>query len=302
MKRNIAEEITNRILEDLENGVTPWEKPWKHGKGLPLPVNASTQKRYRGINVFVLYAEQDKRGFSSPAWITFNQAKALKGNVRKGEKGTDVVFYKKLSKTKSLNLEDEVLLEEQSFWVLRTYTVFNLDQVEGLDHLKPKAETVEPFQTLEEAEGILTDSGAEIILAPVDQAFYDRKTDFITLPLKESFESRDAFFGVAYHEVCHWTGASHRLNREFGKRYGDQAYAFEELVAEMGAAFLCASVGIPYATRHSNYIGDWIQVLKDHKRAIFTAAAKAQAAMDFILKTEFVESGLVEATPDKSVA
>ncbi len=213
-----------------------------------------------------------------------------------------MVFYKKLSKTKSLNLEDEVLLEEQSFWVLRTYTVFNLDQVEGLDHMKPKAETVEPFQTLEEAEGILTDSGAEIILAPVDQAFYDRKTDFITLPLKESFESREAFFGVAYHEICHWTGASHRLNREFGKRYGDQAYAFEELVAEMGAAFLCASVGIPYTTRHSNYIGDWIQVLKDHKRAIFTAAAKAQAAMDFILKTEFVESGLVEATPDKSVA
>ena len=124
MKRNIAEEITNRILEDLEKGVTPWEKPWKQGKGLPLPVNASTQKRYRGINVFVLYAEQDKRGFSSPAWITFNQAKALKGNVRKGEKGTDVVFYKRLSKTKSLNLEDEVLLEEQSFWVLRTYTVF----------------------------------------------------------------------------------------------------------------------------------------------------------------------------------
>ena len=302
MKRNIAEEITNRILEDMEKGVMPWEKPWKQGKGLPLPVNASTQKRYRGINVFVLWAEQDKRGFSSPAWVTFNQAKALKGTVRKGEKGTDVVFYKKLSKTKSLNLEDEVMLEEQSFWVLRTYTVFNLDQVDGLDHLKPHPETIEPFQAIEEAEGILVDSGAEIHHAPVDRAFYERLKDFITLPVKESFESREAYYGTALHELTHWTGHPTRLNREFGKRYGDQAYAFEELVAEMGAAFLCVSCGIPYATRHSNYIGDWIQVLKDHKRAIFTAAAKAQAAMDFILKTEFVESGLVEATPDKSVA
>jgi len=302
MKRNIAEEITNRILEDLEKGVTPWEKPWKQGKGLPLPVNASTQKRYRGINVFVLYAEQDKRGFSSPAWITFNQAKALKGNVRKGEKGTDVVFYKRLSKTKSLNLEDEVMLEEQSFWVLRNYTVFNLDQVEGLDHLKPKSEPVEPFKAIEEAERILRDSGARIVHSMNDQSFYDRKGDFISLPPRENFQSPADFYGVGLHEATHWTGHPSRLNREFGKRYGDQAYAFEELVAEMGAAFLCVTCGIPYATRHSNYIGDWIQVLKDHKRAIFTAAAKAQAAMDFILKTEFVESGLVEATPDKSVA
>ncbi len=213
MKRNIAEEITNRILEDLEKGVTPWEKPWKHGKGLPLPVNASTQKRYRGINTFCLWHKQIEKGFSSPAWITFNQAKALKGNVRKGEKGTDVVFYKKLSKTKSLNLEDEVLLEEQSFWVLRTYTVFNLDQVEGLDHLKPHPETIEPFQAIEEAEGILVDSGAEIIHAAVDRAFYDRLKDFITLPLKESFESPEAYYGTALHEVVHHSGHPSRLNR-----------------------------------------------------------------------------------------
>ena len=290
MKRNIAEEITNRILEDLEKGVTPWEKPWKQGRGLPLPVNAATKKRYRGINVFVLWDEQEKRGFSSPAWITFNQAKGLKGNIRKGEKGTGVVFYKRLSKTKSLNLEDEVLLEEQSFWVLRTYTVFNLDQVEGLDHLKPKVETIEPFKAVAEAERILRDSGARIFHSVGDRAFFDRQGDFINLPMKESFESPEAFYGVSLHELTHWTGHSSRLNREFGKRYGDQAYAFEELVAEMGAAFLCVSCGIPYATRHSNYIGDWIQVLKDHKRAIFTAAAKAQAAMDFILKTQVEEA------------
>ncbi len=243
-----------------------------------------------------------KRGFSSPAWITFNQAKALGGVVRKGEKGTGVVFYKKLSKTKSLHLEDEVLLEEQSFWILRTYTVFNLDQVGGLNHLIPKAEPVEPFKAIEEAERILMGSGARIVHSLGDQAFYDRQGDFISLPAKENFESPEAYYGIALHELVHLSGSESRLNRDFGKRYGDQAYAFEELVAEMGAAFLCGSCGIPYTTRHSNYIGDWIQVLKDHRRSIFSAASKAQAAMDYILKTNFVESGFAEATPDKSVA
>ena len=284
MKRNIAEEITNRILEDLEKGVTPWEKPWKQGRGLPLPVNAATKKHYRGINVFVLWDKAQQKGFSSSSWMTFNQAKGLKGNVRKGEKGTDVVFYKRLAKTKKLNLSDEVMVEEQAFWVLRTYTVFNLDQVEGLDHLKTKPEAVEPFQAIEEADGLLVDSEAEIRHEAIDRAFYNSKGDFITLPLRESFKSREAYYATALHELTHWTGHSTRLKREFGKRFGDQAYAFEELVAEMGAAFLCVSCGIPYDTQHASYIGDWMKILKDHKRAIFTAAAKAQAAMDFVLK------------------
>ena len=284
MKRNIAEEITNRILEDLEKGVTPWEKPWKQGRGLPLPVNASTGKHYRGINVFVLWDKAQQKGFSTPSWVTFNQAKGLKGTVRKGEKGTDVVFYKRLAKTKKLNLADEVMVEEQAFWVLRTYTVFNLDQVEGLDHLKAKSEAVEPFEAIEEADGLLVDSHAEIRHESIDRAFYSPGMDFITLPLRESFKSREAYYATALHELTHWTGHSTRLKREFGKRFGDQAYAFEELVAEMGAAFLCVSCGIPYDTQHASYIGDWVKILKDHKRAIFTAAAKAQAAMDFVLK------------------
>src|SRR5665213_1389374 len=298
MKNNIAEEITNRILADLEKGVMPWEKPWKAGWGLPLPVNASTGKHYRGINVLVLWDEAVKRGFSSPSWVTYNQAKALKGNVRKGEKGCGVVFYKRLAKTKSLNLSDEVMVEQQTFWILRTYTVFNLDQVEGLDHLKVKPETIEPFSAIEEAEGLLVDSGAEIHHAAQDRAFYDRKGDCITLPLKESFKTPEGYYGTALHELTHWTGHETRLNREFGKWFGDQAYAFEELVAEMGAAFICVSCGIPYDTQHASYINDWIRILKGNKRAIFTAAAKAQTAMDYILKTEFEESEL----SDKSVA
>ena len=290
MKKNIAEEITNRILEDLEKGVTPWEKPWKLGRGLSLPTNASTGKNYRGINVFVLWEEATRKGFSTPSWLTFNQANSLKGRVKKGEKGTDVVFYKRLAKTKSLNLEDEVVLDQQSFWILRTYTVFNLDQIEGFDHLKPKAETVEPFAAIERAEKLLKDSGAKILHAAIDRAFYEPIGDRITLPLKGSFTSPEKYYETALHEICHWSGAKHRLNREFGKRFGDQAYAFEELVAEMGAAFLCVSCGIPYDTQHASYIGDWMKILKDNKRAVFTAAAKAQAAMDFVLKTQFEEA------------
>jgi antirestriction protein ArdC len=290
MKKNIAEEITNRILEDLEKGVTPWEKPWKLGRALSLPTNASTGKNYRGINVFVLWEEATRKGFSTPSWLTFNQANSLKGRVKKGEKGTDVVFYKRLAKTKSLNLEDEVVLDQQSFWILRTYTVFNLDQIEGLDHLKPKAETVEPFAAIERAEKLLKDSGAKILHAAIDRAFYEPIGDRITLPLKGSFTSPEKYYETALHEICHWSGAKHRLNRQFGKRFGDQAYAFEELVAEMGAAFLCVSCGIPYDTQHASYIGDWMKILKDNKRAIFTAAAKAQAAMDFVLKTQFEEA------------
>ncbi len=290
MKRNIAEEITGRILEDLEKGVAPWEKPWQVGRGLPMPMNASTKKHYRGINVFALWDEQAKKGFSSPAWVTFNQAKALRGTVKKGEKGTGVVFYKRLAKTHSLNLDDEVMLEEQTFWVLRTYTVFNLDQVEGLDHLKPKIEISEPFKAIAEAERVLKESGARILHSAIDRAFYEPKGDLITLPLKESFKTPEAYYATALHELIHWTGHEARLNRQFGKRFGNQAYAFEELVAEMGAAFLCVSCGIPYDTQHASYIRDWMKILKDHKRAIFTAAAKAQAGMDFVLKTKIEEA------------
>ena len=293
--RNIAEEITNRILGDLEKGVAPWEKPWEKGRGLPLPVNAATRKPYRGFNIVELWNESARRGFTFPSFVTFNQAKELGGNVKKGEHGTQVIFYKRIPKEKSLRIEVpeeeiETLPEDQTFMVLRTYTVFNLDQVEGLDHLKPKLDPVEPFKALEEAERLLRDSGARIFHTGLDKALYNPAEDHIVLPFKETFKSPEAYYGVALHELTHWTGHESRLNRERGKRYGDRAYAFEELVAEMGAAFLCASVGIPYATRHSDYIGDWIQVLKDHKRAIFSAAAKAQAAMDFILKTNFVKA------------
>ena len=276
-----------------------------HGpRGIIRDAALSSLCRYRHKE---LWNDAARKGYTFPCFLTFNQAKELGGNVRKGQHGTQVIFYKRIAREKSLRREIhdeeiETLPEDQTFMVLRTYTVFNLDQVEGLDHLRPKLDPVEPFRALAEAERILRDSGAKIFHTALDKALFNPTEDHIVLPFKENFKSPEAYYAVAFHELIHFSGAGHRLNREFGKRFGDKAYAFEELVAEMGAAFLCASVGIPYATRHSNYIGDWIQVLKDHKRAILTAAAKAQAAMDFVLKTHVGESVAVEATPGKSAA
>ena len=173
---------------------------------------------------------------------------------------------------------------------MRTYTVFNLDQVEGLDHLRPKAQTKEPFQLIQKAEAILSASGAKIIYSDINEAFFNRDLDQIVLPFKENFKSPEKFYQHDFSRTIHFSGASKRLNREFGKRFGDQAYAFEEMVAELGAAFFCASVGIAYDTRHASYLDHWIRILKENKRAIFTATAKAQAAVDFLLKTDFKEA------------
>lgn len=288
MKNNIVEEITSRILDDLGKGVCPWEKPWKK-ESHPVPVNASTSRPYRGVNTLVLWVEGIRNGFSTQAWVTYRQAAALGGRVRQGEHGTRIVFYSKLTKPRKAGKGEEVPREERTFWLLRYYTVFNLDQTEGLQEYRPQVGKVEPFRAVEAAEKIMADCGVRIVYGG-DKAFYDRQGDLITLPPKENFKTPVSFYATALHEEIHASGHPSRLDRDLGGRFGDQAYAFEELVAEMGAAFLCAHVGIPYDTQHSNYIGDWIRVLRDHQRALFTAAAQAQRAMDFILKRKFEEA------------
>ncbi len=301
--RNIGEEITNRILEDMEKGVMPWQEPWKVGKELPLPLNAATKHSYRGINIVVLWNEAARRGYSSLVFLTFNQAKELGGTVRKGEHGTQVIFYKPIPKDRSLRREItgegeiEELPEEEVIRVLRYYTVFNLDQTQGLDCLKPELEPVKSFQPHEEAERILAQSGVRIIHSPFGKALYNPNQDHIVLPRKEDFDSPQTYYENAFHELIHASGSPGRLNRERGKRFGDKAYAFEELVAELGAAFLCAGVGIPYTTRHAEYLADWVRLLRDDKRAIFSAAAKAQAAVDFILKIQLEKPGDALAAP-----
>lgn len=276
MNRDLYQEVTNSILASLEKGVAPWNKPWRtisrHGG---LPYNVTTGKPYRGINILLLAMTP----YGSNAWLTFNQAKAVGAHVKKGSKATTIVFYK-TAVTKPKGEEEE---KGKTFPMLRAYSVFNIEQVENLPaRLLPEKLEVEP---IEENRGKDLLDKATVIHGG-DRACYSPATDTILLPEIGQFESREAYLATAMHELTHWTGAPSRLSREYGKRFGDTAYAREELVAEMGAAFLCASLGIEGKLQHPEYIASWIKVLKDDKRAILTASSHAQKAADFILGTD----------------
>jgi antirestriction protein ArdC len=259
---SLHEEITNRIIEELKQGRTPWVKPWS----VPLPYNAATQHRYSGINVLLLWLAPYRR----PAWITFRQAGALGGRVRKGERAIPIVYVSKIMKT-----EGE---EERMIPFLRRYHVFNVEQVEGLpSNLYAQAQE-DPTNTV---NLFLSGIDADVRHGCV-AAYFDRTGDYIQLPDPEHFISRDRYYATRLHETVHWSGHASRLNRQFGERFGDNAYVFEELVAELGSAFLSAELGLPTELHHAEYIRSWIAILSDHRQAIFTAAAKASAAADYL--------------------
>jgi antirestriction protein ArdC len=271
MARDIYAEVTDKIIAQIEAGSLPWVKPWTNAEGCNsgLPVNYSTGKAYRGINVLMLWAS----GFPDQRWLTFKQAQAIGANVRKGEHGSLVVFYKKWD-LKDTNASVESVTK--SIPILRSFTVFNVSQIDGL---KTDAAPVEP-------RPITYTRAAELLAQATmahggNRAFYSPANDSITLPRLEQFASEADYFVTGLHELTHWTGHKSRLARDFSGRFGTDAYAFEELIAEMGAAFLCADSGIEYTTQHASYIESWLRVLKADKKAILTAASQAQKAADF---------------------
>jgi antirestriction protein ArdC len=281
MYRDLYAEVTNRIVAALEAGVTPWIRPWSVDYD-PSPVNAVSRRHYRGINAVLLMLEAQTRGFARNAWLTYRQAKELGAQVRRGESGTTVVFYKlhELAGTTTVEqLEDEQRPKVISF--LRWFTVFNIAQVEGLPERLQVKEAMVSWDPHQAAETFLRESRADIRHGG-HEAFYSPQADRIQLPERRVFASAAAYYNVALHELVHWTGHLGRLHRDLGRRFGEAAYAMEELVAEMGAAFLCASCHLEGHLRHANYIGHWLRVLKNDKRAVFGAAAKAQQAVDFI--------------------
>ncbi|OQX38610.1 MAG: hypothetical protein B0D91_03675 [Oceanospirillales bacterium LUC14_002_19_P2] len=281
VKTDIYQEVTDRIIEVMEKGNLPWSREWDDKNSLFLDhYNASTGNRYRGINLLLLASAADDRGFTENKWLTFKQAKALGGSVRKGERGTRIVFWKFFEQ------EQEDAQESQSddskknrMAFAKWFTVFNVQQCDGLDE-----NGFVPAQNGEE----YTDIDAFILAtgAPIrhggNKAYCSRATGHIQMPEREQFKSTDAYYATLLHELTHWSGHPPRLNREFGKRFGDEAYAFEELVAELGAAFSSAGFGIHYEQQHAAYLKSWLTVLKNDKRAIFTAASKAQQAADFL--------------------
>lgn len=275
-KRDVYETVTGKIIAAMESGVSPWAQPWKNGVVSGLPTRW-TGEAYKGINVLLLWAAQAERGFTSQRWLTFAQAVAVGGKVKKGEKGTQIVFASPVQPKDEDKTEEGVKQSKRFF--MKSYTVFNEQQCEGLPLTAPTPEiTQRP-----DVEAFFEATGAKISHGG-SRAFYSLLQDSIQLPEPGAFNTYEDYFGTKAHELVHWTGAEHRCAREFGKRFGDKAYAFEELVAEMGSAFLCADLGISGEPRadHAAYLADWLSVLKADKKAIFIAASKAQQAADFL--------------------
>ena len=270
------DQVTNRIIAELEEGVAPWVKPWSTGSSVAMPCNAATGRAYSGINVLTLWDAAMRAAYPVPRWLTFRQVQEHRGYVRKGERGARVFFVKSIAQD-----EDEEQHRKRRS-LLRAYTVFNVAQCEELPARFYDVPAERPAEEQRQAmEQFLTAVGATVRFGG-DRAFYSPSADVIVLPAFAAFESAGHFYATSLHEHMHWSGSEKRLAREFGKRFGDRAYAADELVAELGAAFLCARIGIEGKLRHAEYIGSWIELLKDDPRAIFTAASKASQAADFL--------------------
>jgi antirestriction protein ArdC len=277
--------VTNAILRDLEQGVRPWLKPWnaEHAAGrITRPLRASGQP-YKGINVLTLWESALSQHFTAPIWMTFNQAKELGANVRKGSRGTLVVYADRITRTETAEDGQEC---ERDIYFMKGYTVFNVEQIEELPphFYATAAPTLDPMQRIEAADRFFAGTGADIRHGG-DYAYYAMQADYIQMPPFESFRDAESYCSTLAHEMTHWTKHPNRLDRDFGRRaFGDLGYAREEMVAEIGAAFLCCDLGITPEPRddHAAYLSHWLQVLKGDKRAIFRAAAHAQRAVDFL--------------------
>lgn len=256
LRPGIYQEITDKIVAQIEAGTIPWVQPWAGDQTLSVPRNAATNRAYSGINILLLWDALFSRGFSANRWLTFKQALTFGGNVRKGERGTTVVYADSFTPKKD-GATDE---EERRVPFLKRFTVFNIAQCVGL----PFDYTVQPTPVSQRlpvpaAEALIAASGAQFTRDEC-QAYYHVGTDSIHVPPQESFFEPINFYRTALHELTHWTGAKHRLNRDFTGRFGSSAYAREELVAEMGSAFLCASLGIVPTVRHADYIANWLEL------------------------------------------
>jgi len=274
MSTLIYDQVTDQIIKQLEAGAIPWVKPWRVDS--TADKNFISQKPYQGVNRLILGMSSMIAGYQSPAWASYKQWAEKGYHVKKGEKGTQICYFEPKIKTSTdQNTGDEVT---EKYAILKTYTVFNAQQtdIEIIASDKP----AENFNPIPECESFLLNTGA-IITHGGDSAFYAREPDKINLPNKGTFNSEANYYATAFHELIHWTGSPNRLDRTKGKRFGDSNYAFEELIAEMGAAFLCADHKIQGDLRHAGYIESWLKALRDDNKAIFKAAAFAQKAADY---------------------
>jgi len=284
-RADVYSRVTSKIIADLEQGVRPWLKPWnaEHAAGrITRPLRANGQA-YKGVNVLMLWGDAVLKGFACPIWMTYRQALELNGQVRKGEHGSLVVYADRITRTETAETGEDVAREIR---FMKGYTVFNCEQIDGLSaHFYATASPPAPaLERIENAESFAASTRAEIVHGG-SRACYIQRHDHIHMPCLDVFKDAESYYATLLHELTHWTKHPSRLDREFGrKRWGDEGYAAEELVAELGAAYLCADLAITPEPRddHAAYLAHWLEVLKNDKRAIFTAAAHAQRALDFL--------------------
>jgi antirestriction protein ArdC len=294
-KRDHRREVTDSIIKMLEDGVAPWQKPWE---GSVMPFNPTTERPYRGGNALHLLATGMGREYADPRWMTYKQAAEQGWQVRGGEKGTHIEFWevKERSDEKDAgpdqNGGESPAKENGQRLIHRVYTVFNANQIDGIPEYQPKQRT--PFEAVQAGERILANSGARIEHDQRDDAFYNRRTDSIHLPPKDTFKDAPGYYGTALHELAHWTGHPSRLNRPTlseSYRFGDLNYAKEELRAELASVFMAAELGVPHdPANHAAYVGSWIKALREDKNEIFRAAHEASAATDFVLSLDLEAS------------
>lgn len=277
--------VTSQVVEQLERGVRPWLRPWnaEHAAGRITRPLRHTGEPYKGINILMLWAAAELQGFNCPLWLTFQQAKQLGGFVKKGEHGSPVVYASTFKAKETTEAGEEI---ERDCQFLKQYTVFNACQVEGLpERFYALAEPPkEKLERIELADRFFASTKADIRHGG-DKAFYSVTQDYIRMPPFEAFRDAESHAATVAHELTHWTRHPSRLNRDFGrKRFGDEGYAVEELVAELASAFLCADLQITPELRddHASYLDHWLKVLKNDKRAIFSAASHASRAVDYL--------------------
>lgn len=272
----LYQSVTDKIVAEMEAGAVPWTQPWKHGKTTGImPQNAATGRPYSGMNILLLWASRIANAWPTASYMTFKQSCERGGRIRKGEKGTPVIFTKRLTVK-----EDD---EEKQVQMARLYYVFNVAQIDGISSKTGESELVErqPDRIPSKVDRFIKATLADIRRGG-NKAAYVPAMDFIALPEEALFKTIEHSQATALHELGHWSGNEKRLNRDLQGRFGSEAYAAEELIAELTSAFLCAHLGIEGELRHAGYIRNWIVLLKKDDRAIFTAASQASKAADYL--------------------
>lgn len=271
MSALVYQQVTDKIIAELESGNIPsWVKNWSGEAGADC--NVITKKTYSGINTIIL----GMSGFKSPYWATYKQWVSIGAQVSKGSKGTQIIFYSPVEKGTKITESGEV---KNYSYILKSYTVFNAEQVSGFE--APAMPVPKVFNNIASIEALTVKSGVKLQFGG-DRAYYSPSQDYVAMPHKLQFNNEASYYATLLHELAHWSGHKSRLDRDLSGRFGNEAYAAEELIAELSAAFLCARFNIAGELRHSSYIASWLRVLKNDNKAIFKAAALAQKAADYL--------------------